>query len=857
MHAAAESRTKSAVFRPYPPSKARRAAPSAITTVALVSLTAVLAVAACGPAEVAHGPAPDPAPVPSAVAGPAWVEPLLAALPERLTQARLAPAPGERPFEVAASAECVTLRERALLERVFAEGHGLPRLVGDAGLTPAGQHVADVLADAATEGLDPARYGPERFPPLIAAYDAARAAVQALPPTAPPTEDERRAIRAETERPGGAADEAALMRRLFSADGPVPRFARSFDVPERAALARARACWELALFDGLVTYLRDGRLGNPATAERLAIRALTESEPAEEAEGAVAEHGGGASERPGEATLPPFTVPAGVPLPPVLRDRAGYVSQQIVEALRAVRDAEGMDTLLGGAVPPHPQFKPLRAALARYRSIERAGGFSAVPNRGTIKPGATNDAVRALQARLVQEGFVTGEPTGTYDAATRTAIEHFQAARQLVVTGEPDAAFWKAIDVLVATRLQSLTIALGRVRRSRVDLDDTFVQVLIPDFHLEFWQAGKRAARHRVIVGKPRGTKCDEKTATMTHAYATPVQSAEIKRVVVAPYWNVTRTIKEQELDPQQAANPLYYQTNGYEVMRAGEPREWVRELPRPGNSLGFVKFLFPNPHDTYIHDTPTQPLFSRPVRAFSHGCMRVHEARDFARTVLSHTGQWNEGRFNALYDDWRSMASLLKPYDPDNYERAIEKAAELQTTLDLRTPIPVHVEYYTARVDESDRVHFLADIYGFDAQTLRPSPPKRCVPETRAARHGLDAVPAAVDRIEAEAQGLSACLARLPETRAALASLSPPAPGKLTAAAEALASFTVQHRAYADQVRAAQAEVVEGLAARGGQWRPALQERAVSVQRMLRGLRDMATQAKATCAKLDAATKR
>jgi murein L,D-transpeptidase YcbB/YkuD len=195
------------------------------------------------------------------------------------------------------------------------------------------------------------------------------------------------------------------------------------------------------------------------------------------------------------------------------------------------------------------------------------------------------------------------------------------------------------------------------VRRSRVDLDDTFVQVLIPDFHLEFWQAGKRAARHRVIVGKPRGTKCDEKTATMTHgvrhARAVGRDQASGRGALLERHTDD----QEQELDPQQAANPLYYQTNGYEVMRAGEPREWVRELPRPGNSLGFVKFLFPNPHDTYIHDTPTQPLFSRPVRAFSHGCMRVHEARDFARTVLSHTGQWNEGRFNALYDDWRSMA--------------------------------------------------------------------------------------------------------------------------------------------------------------------------------------------------------
>lgn len=787
--------------------KTRVRRPPRLPGSSLLAATLVVALTSfgCGPAEVSPDPAAAPAPQTSA--GP----PASAAAPPTAAPDPLAPTASERPWALATAAGCVTLRETKVLERLFEGLDAPPRLVGSDGLTPAGQRVADTLANVADEGLDPAPYALDRLPPLAEAYAKARAAVVAQPTSE----------------------------------------------VDRKALATARGCWEIALFDALAAYLRDGRLGNPATAEREAIKALAATEPAEEADGEAEERGGGNSERPGEATLPPFTVPPGTPLPLVLQDRTAYVTTQIADALRAATDADAMEALLGGALPPHPQFAPLRAALARYRTLEKAGGFSVVPARGTIKPGASNAAVRALQVRLAQESFYTGEPTGTYDAPTRAAVEQFQTARQLVVSGEPDAAFWKALDVPVAKRVQTLEIALGRVRRSRVDLDKTFVQVLIPDFHLEFWADGKRVARHRVIVGKPREKKCDEKTSTMTLAYATPVQSAEIKRVVMAPYWNVTRTIKEQELDPQQAANPLYYATHGYEVMRAGEPREWVRELPRPGNSLGFVKFLFPNPYDTYIHDTPTQPMFNRPVRAFSHGCMRVHQAKDFARTVLTHAGQWNEARFNALYEDWRDMGELLQPYSPVNYERAIEKAAEIQTTLDLRTTIPVHVEYYTARVDDDGRVHFLSDVYGYDELALNPMPPRRCIPETKAARQGLDAVPAAVAKIEADAAGLNACLAKLPESRAALAALTPKAPAKLTAAAEALASFSTQHRAYADQVRAAQAAVVAELADRGGRWKPALQERAVSVQRMLRGLRDMATQAKATCAKLDAATKR
>jgi hypothetical protein len=290
----------------------------------------------CGPAEVSPDPAAAPAP-PSSAVPPASI-----AAPPPIQASPAAPAPGERPWTLATAAACVTLREAKVLERMFSGGDLPPRLVGEAGLTAAGQRVADTLAAVAEEGLDPAGYALDRLPPLAEAYTKARAAVLAEPKSE----------------------------------------------PARAALATARACWEVALFDGLVTYLRDGRLGNPATAERLAIRALTESEPAEEAEGAVAERGGGASERPGEATLPPFTVPAGVPLPPVLRDRAEYVtSQQIVEALRACGTPRAWTRCSPAPCPRTRSSSRCAPRSPATGDLERAGGFSPpCPTARTIKP---------------------------------------------------------------------------------------------------------------------------------------------------------------------------------------------------------------------------------------------------------------------------------------------------------------------------------------------------------------------------------------------------------------------------------------------------------------------------------------
>ena len=260
----------------------------------------------CGPAEVSPDPAAAPAP-PSSAVPPASI-----AAPPPIQASPAAPAPGERPWALATAAACVTLREAKVLERMFSGGDLPPRLVGEADLTAAGQRVADTLAAVAEEGLDPAGYALDRLPPLAEAYTKARAAVLAEPKSE----------------------------------------------PARAALATARGCWEVALFDALAADARDGRLGNPATAEREAINALASTEPTEEADGEPEERGGGNSERPGEATLPPFTVPPGTPLPLVLKDRTAYVTSQIADALRPATDTDALAALLAGAVPPHPQFAP-------------------------------------------------------------------------------------------------------------------------------------------------------------------------------------------------------------------------------------------------------------------------------------------------------------------------------------------------------------------------------------------------------------------------------------------------------------------------------------------------------------------
>jgi murein L,D-transpeptidase YcbB/YkuD len=267
-----------------------------------------------------------------------------------------------------------------------------------------------------------------------------------------------------------------------------------------------------------------------------------------------------------------------------------------------------------------------------------------------------------------------------------------------VATGALDRPTADALNVPMAARITQVILNLDRWRWLPDDLGARHFLVNVPRFHLIARENGKSVMDMRVVVGK-RGNE-------------TPLFSDRMETVVFSPYWNVPDTIALEETAPAIARDPEFLSRNNMEVVNVAgkvvpagdipwedpEALEQFRFRQRPGegNALGYVKFLFPNEHAVYLHDTPADALFKRIGRAFSHGCVRVEEPDVLARYVLRDQPEWTDEAIHAA----------MRAGD----ERHVK----------LRQPIPVHIVYMTAWVDEQGGLHFEDDVYAYDAKQAR-----------------------------------------------------------------------------------------------------------------------------------------
>ncbi|MCK5799446.1 MAG: L,D-transpeptidase family protein, partial [Deltaproteobacteria bacterium] len=590
---------------------------------------------------------------------------------------------------------------------------------------------------------------------------------------------------------------------------------------------------------------------------------------------------------PAKPLSPPATISSTPPkrpivLPLVLRDFKAYLRQLQAADLWQIHDVPSLNRILREAEPIHPQYRRLLTALARYRAIVKAGGWETLGRRGRVrrlrirrhsqrrqrrqrhsKARVLGLKVLALKRRLATEGYYANKKISTarrkalirdphIDRTLIDAVENFQATHGLLESHRLDRRFYAALNVPANERLAAILRGIAAWRKSAVGAHRLSIWVNIPDFHLEVYQGTKRLARYRVVVGRARGTVCDEETKRRVLRYATPIQDAELTHLIFAPYWYVTQTIKQKELDPERAKDSLFYEKNGYEVRRPGTRGESVRQLPGPGNSLGFVKFIFPNPYATFIHDTPQKSLFARRRRDFSHGCMRVDNAWSLAKVLLGAQRQWNETTFRTLYQDWQEMGklhTLRKVWDSDLYDRLLEKAADLERQVDLRHPIAVHVGYRTVRVDDAGRVHFLPDLYGLDGGRADPRVGRRCVPETKLARRGFAEMPKLVSALQARANALGPSLF---SARAIIHLLSPQKRRRqrwlVREVEKKLEGFTTRHANLAKSILEIHTALETTLAATGKRWRKRLIDRAVRLQRLLVALEAMTARAERDC---------
>jgi murein L,D-transpeptidase YcbB/YkuD len=376
-----------------------------------------------------------------------------------------------------------------------------------------------------------------------------------------------------------------------------------------------------------------------------------------------------------------------------LRDRV-VQSQEIRSSLEEVE-------------PPHAGYRRAQAALERYLDLAREGEGSPLPPfKKTIRPGDSYIGAEPLAERLRRLGDLpetsqNWAETGAYDGVLVEAVKHFQERHGLQADGSIDRTTYTELVIPFRRRVEQLQLSLERWRWLPPDLPERFIVVNVPEFELRAYDNHHPSLSMRVVVGKA------------FHGHQTPVFQDEIEYLIFRPFWNVPRSITRKELIPLIKEDPGYLEQHDFEVvsragkvstnakgeellakLRSGELE--IRQKPGPGNSLGLVKFVFPNNYAVYLHGTPEKALFSRAQRAYSHGCIRIEDPAGLAAWALRDDPSWTSVRIQEAING------------TDSYR------------VNLRRPIPLLILYGTALVGEDGKIHFFDDIYGQDARLER-----------------------------------------------------------------------------------------------------------------------------------------
>ena len=372
------------------------------------------------------------------------------------------------------------------------------------------------------------------------------------------------------------------------------------------------------------------------------------------------------------------------------------MARRITHALRPLfKQDRPVRPLLARLQPPFEQYERLIPAYNMYAGIVAQGGWKRLPDAAAeLRPGHTHPLVPALKERLRAEGFWQGDATAHYSTALADAVTRYQHTHQIWEKGHMTAETIRSMNVPADRRLLRLAQSLARWRKTRLAGSQEYVYVNVPDFHAEVWADGARKMRFKVVTGSAQ-QKWNSHTKTHERPRATKLFSDTIEYMVFNPYWNVPREIVEHEILPNLEENPTYLEENGYEWVEVSAQERMMRQLPGGGNALGDVKFIFPNDHSIYMHDTPDKGFFDYPIRAFSHGCVRVQDPMKFAQYLLERDGNWDEEKLKS----WQRS-------DKELWFR-------------LSDPLPVHIEYVVARVDDEGSVHFLADVYNHDTEGM------------------------------------------------------------------------------------------------------------------------------------------
>ena len=364
-------------------------------------------------------------------------------------------------------------------------------------------------------------------------------------------------------------------------------------------------------------------------------------------------------------------------------------------------DTGNVDVLLQSLHPQVPAYARLQAALAEYRELQARGGWEPVAPGETLKQGMSGERVAALRRRLLVTADLSADSTdpGGFDASLEAGVRNFQVRHGLEDDGIVGKSTLAALNVPVEQRIDQIRANLERARWVLHDLPETYILVDIAGFRVTYIRDGEIAWQTRAQVGQPYRK--------------TPVFRANMTYLEVNPTWTVPPTILREDVLPAIKRDPAYLAEKNMQVIDYdGNPVdtasiEWqrytgrnfpylIRQGPGPENALGRIKFMFPNKHIVYLHDTPSKSLFGKTTRAFSSGCIRIEHPYD--------------------------LAGLLLEGDPDwDRERVIAEVDSLKTrTISLNQPVSVILFYWTVGFTSDGQVIFKQDIYGRDPAIIR-----------------------------------------------------------------------------------------------------------------------------------------
>ncbi|MEC7760708.1 MAG: L,D-transpeptidase family protein [Pseudomonadota bacterium] len=384
--------------------------------------------------------------------------------------------------------------------------------------------------------------------------------------------------------------------------------------------------------------------------------------------------------------LTPATIDDGIKREVPLKDRT-----ELLNAFTASQPAPFLRTL----PPKSEEYGRLMREKLRLERVRAEGGWGPTVQAASLRPGDQGQSVIQLRNRLVTMGYMDRSATQVYDGNIQRAVQKFQTNHGLTADGVAGGDTITAINTPVEDRLERIIVAMERERWMNIERGDRYIWVNLTTYTARVVDGGNVTFETRSVVGQNLST------------HRTPEFSDEMDHMVINPSWYVPRSIIVNEYLPAlrnnsgAAGHLVITDARGRTVSRATDFSQYsarnfpfdMRQPPGPGNALGYVKFMFPNKYNIYLHDTPSKSLFGRETRTFSHGCVRLQDPFDFAYVMLGP-----------------------QEADPEAFFQSVLRSGQ-ETRVDIEQPVPVHLVYRTAFTDTRGEMNYRKDMYGRDAK--------------------------------------------------------------------------------------------------------------------------------------------